>query len=113
MENNIVSYDSFNAFVEAHKNDVFRLWKYKKMFTPYEMENKFIDESIYEDTTCSFVIFREVIDLGNDILIGYTEVFGEEDEFDFKTASISYAKLSEILISRYPDDNDAFFNSES
>ena len=53
---------------------VFRLWIFKKMFTPYEQDEKFLDESVYVDDTCKFVMIKELIELPDgDLLIGFQD----------------------------------------
>lgn len=108
MENNIDFFDSFESFIKAHKDNVFRIWKYKRMFTPYEIDNKFVDESLFEDDYCSYIVIKQVINLGNDYLIGYAEIFGEETEEEIERhlsgSQIEYVKLSEIQLKYYSED---------
>ena len=77
---------------------VFRLWVFKKMFTPYEQEQKFIDESVYEDVHCKFVRIKELIELADgDYLIGFQDA---ESNIEY----LEYLKLSEIRLDYNPND---------
>lgn len=79
---------------------VFRLWVFKRMFTPYEQEEKFTDESVYEDDTCKFVMIKEIIELADgDYLIGFQDA-DRDDEY------LEYFKLSEIRLDYRPEDKE-------
>ena len=64
-------HESFAAYIKTlPENTVFRLWKYKKIFTPYEQQQMFSDQSIYVDSLCAYVIIDDIINLPDgDILI--------------------------------------------
>ena len=77
---------------------VFRMWVFKRMFTPYEQEEKFTDESVYEDDTCKFVMIKEIIELADgDLLIGFQDA-------DSDNLYLEYYKLSEIRLDYYQND---------
>ena len=79
---------------------VFRLWVFKKMFTPYEQYEKFLDESIYVDDECKFVMIKELIELPDgDLLIGFQEA-------DSDNLYLEYYKLSEIRLDYYQNDKE-------
>ena len=79
---------------------VFRMWIFKRMFTPYEQEEKFSDESVYEDDTCKFVMIKEIIELADgDYLIGFQDV-------DSDNLYLEYYKLSEIRLDYYQNDKE-------
>lgn len=94
-------YGDFETWwLDDGQDRLFRLLVYKRMFTPYEQENKFMDESEYEDTHYKFVYIREVIDLGNgDYLLGVQEKY-DDAIFD----GLEYYRLSEIRLSYIPAD---------
>ena len=76
---------------------------YKKMFTPYEQQQAFSDESVYEDTYYQFCKIEEAIDLGNgDWLLGL-RILNEDLE---PHSTVEYYKLSEIRLSRFDDDQE-------
>ena len=77
---------------------VFRMWVFKKMFTPYEQEQKFIDESVYEDVHCKLVRIKELIELADgDYLIGFQDA---KRDIEY----LEYLKLSEIRLDYNPND---------
>ena len=75
-------------FFENHRNDVFRYWIRRRMWTPYEMEQKDPYQAEYGDEECSFGYIVEAVDLGYDWLIGISE---SQD-----ATYIEYFKLSGI-----------------
>ena len=58
---------------------IYRFLVYKKLFTPYELDKKFVDESQFEDTNYRFGFIEEAIELGNgEWLLGFREVIDDE-----------------------------------
>lgn len=93
-------YDNFQSFISANEKSIFRLWVYRRGFTPYETQNAFMDDNMYEAHGPAFGIIRQCVDLWNgDFLIGFQEI---EDTDNFDLASlynwITYYKLSEIRL---------------
>ena len=87
----------------ASEERVFRMWVFKKMFTPYEQDEKFLDESVYVDDTCKFVIIKEMIELPDgDLLIG----FQDADDADSDNLYLKYYKLSEIRLDYCQSDKE-------
>ena len=79
---------------------VFRMWVFKKMFTPYEQDEKFLDESVYVDDTCKFVMIKELIELPDgDLLIGFQDT-------DNDNLYLEYYKLSEIRLDYCQSDKE-------
>ena len=79
---------------------VFRMWIFKKMFTPYEQDEKFSDESVYVDDTCKFVMIKELIELPDgDLLIGFQDA-------DSDNLYLEYYKLSEIRLDYCQSDKE-------
>ena len=66
-----MNYDSFAAYLKSQpENTIFRLWKYIKVFTPYEQHQMFTDQSRFEDDFCEYVIIDDTINLPDgDILL--------------------------------------------
>ena len=82
---------------------VFRMWLFKKMFTPYEQDEKFSDESVYVDDICKYVMIKELIELPDgDLLIG----FQDADDADSDNLYLEYYKLSEIRLDYCQSDNE-------
>lgn len=100
-------------FIRKHEGEVFRYVQYRKIWTPYEMDEKFRDESETE-THYSFARITDCFDLGSgDYLLELEE--GEVDtEYDdddnehpvFVPSNLTkYRKLSDIQIDRFDYDN--------
>lgn len=91
--------NNFEEFIHLNQNEIFRIAIYKRIFTPYEIENKFVDESIYEEYKC--VKIQQLFKLDNDYLLGCQEVdISMGEVFD----TIEFYKLSEIRLSHNPKD---------
>ena len=101
-----------NSFAEYLKtlpeNTVFRLWKYKKIFTPYEQHQMYSDQSIYEDSVCAYVNIDEVINLPDGDILLKTHSATDYPEYH------CFYKLSEIELVQYDKDleslDEAFLN---
>jgi hypothetical protein len=79
---------------------IYRFVVYKKLFTPYEQDKKFYDESQFEDTHYRFGFIEEAIELGHgEWLLGFREVIDGE-----VCSYISYFKLSDIQLSSSEQD---------
>ena len=85
-------------FFEKHKNDVFRYWERKRMWTPYDMECKDPYQLEYGDNECLYGYIVEVVDLGADWLIGFSE--NQEGSY------IEYYKLNDIAIAYSDSDQE-------
>lgn len=94
-----MQYNSFAEYLKSLPPDtVFRIWEYKRMFTPYEQEQKFLDESLYVNDECDFVRICDVITLPDgDLLLATTDAYDN-------TKYISYYKLSEISLAKSEKD---------
>lgn len=94
-----MQYNSFAEYLKSLPSDtIFQLWQYKRMFTPYEQDKKFLDESQYVNDECDFVKILDTIDLPDgDLLLATTYAYGEG-------SYISYYKLSEISLSKSEKD---------
>lgn len=91
------AYPSIESFFSAHEGRPFSFWHYRRMFTPYEQEQKFSDESVFEDTTAIVGKVVEVVRLPDgDVLLGI------KDEFD----ATVYYKLSELCFEYTPDTDE-------
>ena len=94
-----MTYNSFAEYLKSLPPDtIFRLWEYKRMFTPYEQEQKFIDESPYVDDKCNHIRVLDVITLPDGDLLLVTT--GAYDDGTY----ISYYKLSEISLAKSDKD---------
>ncbi|MBR2302007.1 MAG: hypothetical protein IKA41_08685 [Bacteroidaceae bacterium] len=84
---------------------LYRFLVYKRLFTPYEQNHAFMDESIYEDYHYSLCRIEQAIDLSDgEWLLGLRKV----DELTGEDVDIiEYYRLSEIRLARFDKDNDA------
>ena len=94
-----MQYNSFAEYLKSLPPDtIFRLWQYKRMFTPYEQDEKFMDESQYVNTTADEGRILDVINLPDgDLLLATTYAYGDGKY-------ISYYKLSEISLGKSEKD---------
>ena len=94
-----MTYNSFGDYLKSLPPDtIFRLWKYKRMFTPYEQDEKFIDESQYVNDECDYIRILDVITLPDgDLLLATIYAYGDGKY-------ISYYKLSEISLGKNEKD---------
>ena len=94
-----MQYNSFGEYLQSLPlNTVFRLWEYKRMFTPYEQAEKFSDESLLVNDECDFIRILDVINLPDgDLFLATTEAWSD-DKY------ISYYKLSEIALAKAEKD---------
>lgn len=96
----------FETWVLDNPDRIYRYWVYKRMFTPYEQEEKFMDESQFVASTCSFGCIREAIELPDgDILLGFVD---PEDYDTDRDLYIAYHKLSDINLAFSPSDKEMF-----
>ena len=93
-----MQYNSFAEYLKSLPPDtIFRMWEYKRMFTPYEQSEKFSDESLYVNTECEFVYIKDVITLPDgDLLLAISPV-------DLN-GYIEYHKLSDISLEKSAKD---------
>ena len=91
-------HSDIKEFFKAHDGHIFRFWVYKKMFTPYEQDKKFSDETIYENEHCSYGRIIEISPLPDgDVLLA----FQVDDNYENGINDIDYVtyhKLSEIQL---------------
>ena len=69
------------------------------MFTPYEQDEKFSDQSVYEDEFAKRIIIDDVIELPDGDLLLATY-----DWSDKEASMITYFKLSEIELMKINSD---------
>ena len=86
---------------------VFRYWVYKRMFTPLEQEQKYMDQCEFEDSYCKEGIIRECVELPDgDFLLGFQNVPDDDDYNDDVELYIEYYKLSEIRLAYHPTNRE-------
>ena len=98
------------TFLLDNSERIYRFYVYKKAFTPYEVENKFTDESRFEDSHYTYGMIRESVELPDgDVLLGIQELY---DELPDEIENIGYYKLSEIRLEYRLCDQDMFSDEE-
>lgn len=97
-------------FLYSAKNRVFRMWEFRRIgdWTPLELESKYMDQSQYKSDYCQLVSIKEAIELPDkDILLGLRFLY-EGDDIHDAHYGIEYRRLSQIQLSYYPEDTEAF-----
>lgn len=92
----------FETWLLDESERIYRYLVYKKVFTPYEQEKKYSDESEYENgghyTLCHI---EEAIDMGNgNWMLGLREIYDD----GLVSSHIDYYPLSDIRLSCFDDD---------
>lgn len=78
-------------------NTVFRVFRYKHSYTPYEQRECFADQSPYVSSTADFVLIENAFELPDgDLLLEVSPFDGYHE----------YLKLSEITLERSETDNE-------
>lgn len=85
---------------------IFRLLEYKKIFTPYEQQQAFFDESEFKDIHYSFIKIVECFKLPNhDVMIGYREIIDIDDlDKPENEWHIEYRNLKDIQLAYFAKD---------
>lgn len=89
---------------------IFRMFKYKRVYTPHEMAEKYSDESEYENGGYAVHVYiRNAIELPDgDVLLKLEEVLTQDWEEPEETPMekiYRYEKLSDIVLYEYEVDN--------
>ena len=95
----MIPYKSFEEFCEACDGRIFSYLIYRRVYTPYEREQKFSDETYYEDDVHHGVIVEVAHLSDGDYLIGFNRA--EEGSL------IEYVKLSEIRLFAIDNEEEA------
>ena len=83
--------------LDFNEEKIFRIYRRKDVFTPYEQEKKFMDETVWECVSESAKIV-EAIELPNkDMLFGFRDLY-EDDSGLIESACITYYMLSQIQL---------------
>ena len=108
--NETAMYSDFFSFLERNKDRIFRFWVYKRLFTPLEQEQKYIDQGEFEDYHAQTGIIKEAIILpDNDLLLGFYIILDTTvDEVD-EHRHLQYYKLSEIRMEYRPVDMEEYY----
>ncbi len=96
------------TWIQAQEGQVFRLLTYKKVWTPYEMDKKYSDESIFEEGGYYvFVYITNAIETPEGTLLELSEVEQDYDNGTWKDNHIKhYRLLKDIKLTKYDIDNE-------
>ena len=101
----------FETFVHDNSDTIFRYFKYKKVWTPYELDKKYSDESMYENGGYAELAYiRQAIELPDgDVLLKMEHTYEPDDMYDEPDEDhntiYEYVKLSEISLEEFSKDN--------
>ena len=88
------------TWISDNSDRIYGFLVYKKIYTPYEQQQKFEDESQFEDEQLTFCKIKEAVDLGSgDWLLGLQLLF--EDDPNEDTNNLDYHRLSDIQLCSY------------
>lgn len=95
----------FKNFLEKNKDTIFVYYKYVKVYTPYELDKKFSDESIYENG--GYPVKVKILDA---IVLPNKDILLKMEDVEYKAATDSslyiYEKLSDIILREYEKYDD-------
>lgn len=102
----------FDTFILDNSNKIFRYYKYKRVWTPFELDKKYSDESMFENGGyAEFVYIRQAIELPDgDILLKMEVTNNPDDDILYQDKDeddilFKYEKLSDIVLEEYVGDN--------
>jgi len=105
-------YGDLETFLLDNEDRIYRYWVKKQIFTPREMENKYIDQPVYIDDNATSALIVEVIPLPNgNILIGFQDLY-DESSLSQEHPYISYHQLNEIQLDYWECDREKFIEEE-
>lgn len=94
------------TFILDTKGTIFTIYKYKKVYTPYEQDKKYSDESIYEDPYGIKVHLLNAIEVYGDTLLEVDLLQENTEGMYERVGVIEYCLLSEITLCIYDEDNE-------
>ena len=98
-------YEDFRQFIEQNPNRIYRYWVYRRMYTPYEQKQGFMDESFFEQSQALFGVIRDVIPLSNgDLLLGIADITEDASELTAENRQMAYHRLSDLHLMYMPLD---------
>lgn len=96
------SWGDIYTFLHDTEGRIYRYWVYKRVFTPLEMEKKYVDQGEFADSTAMLGVIKECVDLGNgDYLLGFTDPDSDGTRVE---GAMDFYRLSEIRLAMYPSD---------
>lgn len=97
------------TFIHDSDNIIFRMYKYKRLYTPYEIDQKFSDESIFENGNYPiYVMIKQAIELPDgDVLLKLLEVkpiYDRTEDYLESSDIYLYERLSDIVLEEHIKD---------
>ena len=92
----------FEQYLTADPDKIWRFLVYKRMFTPYEQEQKFSDDDEFTSIHYEFAKIKNVFPVDNDFIIIF-DILDSDDKESYGHEKIY--RLSEIRLSSYEYDN--------
>lgn len=90
---------SFADFLAEHREDIFAFWVYRRIYTPYEQQQAFTDESLFEDNGAVYAKITECASIGDhDFLLGMQIVIDPDCDEIQLCDKTEYYRLSEIRL---------------
>lgn len=104
---------NIGTFFLDNNDKFFRLLVYRKVYTPYEVDKKYSDESMFESDSYELCKITKVIETAGDVLLEcsiYYEDYLEQEDHSLQKKLIysgkkEYYKLSEIKLTYFDNDN--------
>lgn len=90
---------NIGTFLMDNRDYVYRLWVYRRMYTPFEKKQKSESATQYESSIAKLVRITNAIEIVGDILLEFEEVF-DDSEFEVDGKYYSYYRLSDIHLER-------------
>jgi len=101
----------FLEWVNAHKDRVYGCLVYRRLFTPYEQKQAFMDESEFTDIHFRYVRIEEAVPLGGgDWLLGLRILDEDMDDCD---EELEFHRLSDVKLFTYDWMQKKFAEEES
>lgn len=97
---------AIHDFIKKNKEEIFRFRVYRKVYTPYEIDKKFMDE--LDTTGFELCLITDAIDLGcGDYLMELQTGYIDEVDYKevFKKSYKVYHRLSDIILEKFDCDN--------
>lgn len=88
-----MTYGDMETFIHDFSDKLIRFWVYKKLFTPLEVDKKYMDQSYFESNTATIGYIRVAVNIGGgDYLLGIEPDFGDGQN----DKDLWFYRLSEI-----------------
>lgn len=93
----------FDKFILENKDTIFRINTYKKVYTPYELDKKYSDESEYENGGYYlYVKLIQAIEIPNDVFLKFQIIYSSDSE----NIDYIFRRLSDIKLYEFSSDNE-------